>query len=252
MWNSDAVADLSPAVDASAAEWIVAGLRGFADSVLSLVPVGFAAYVRVFHPAYLTARAGRTPVRWREIAAVNKARAHSGMQLCALTGSDHFMHHSQPGVFDEPPRAGSLPPELAVTLASALALHTTTPDRYWFAVWNGFGGTRADVRSAPTFSVPQREYNLLKGPAKAATESVLEPPSTQSPNLWWPDDRAWCIATEIDLNTTYIGCDTACRDEILALPELEALPIDPTTGVTWRSDLLNPFDQPLLPLRDSE
>jgi hypothetical protein len=57
--------------------------------------------------------------------------------------------------------------------------------------------------------------------------------------VWWPDDRAWCVATDIDLNSTYIGCDDACRAEILALSEVEALPIDPATGIDYRSDLRN-------------
>ena len=25
------------------------------------------------------------------------------------------------------------------------------------------------------------------------------------PNLWWPDDRAWCVASEIDLDYTLVG-----------------------------------------------
>ena len=45
------VGDYESALDASAASWVVAGLRGFAESVLSLVPAGFPAYGRIFHPA---------------------------------------------------------------------------------------------------------------------------------------------------------------------------------------------------------
>jgi hypothetical protein len=67
----------------------------------------------------------------------------------------------------------------------------------------------------------------------AVTESALEPQvAYQSRNLWWPDDRAWCVAAEIDLNTTYIGSSDACREEILAVPQLgKTLPIDPATGI---------------------
>jgi hypothetical protein len=221
----------------------VSGLRGFAESVLSLVPAGFDAYVRIFHPAYRRDGSDWTPVRWAEIAAANGRQAHAGMQLNALTGNYRFLHEAQPGVFDRPPSQGVLPPELAGPLAAVLALHTTTPDQCSFAVWNGFGAAlRADVRSAPTFRVPFREYHLLAGPSEAAVENVDEPPARQSPNLWWPDDRAWCVATEIDLNTSYVGCGDACRDDILARPELEAFPIDSASGVTWRSDVLNPVE----------
>jgi hypothetical protein len=236
------VTRLKAAVDVRPADWVVAGLRGFAESVLSLVPAGFSVYVRVFHPGYRQAGTKGIPVPWAEIAAANGRNAHPGMQLGALTGSYESLFPQQPGLFDHPPQVGALPPKLIPTLASALARHTTTPERCWFAVWNGFGATRRDVRRAPTFLAPHREYHLLRGPTESAAESVTEPPFEQSPNLWWPDDRAWCIATEIDLNSTYIGCDDACSEAILALSEVEALPIDPATGIDYRSDLRNPFE----------
>jgi hypothetical protein len=94
---------LTPAGDTRAADRIVTGLRGFAESVLSIVPDGFSAYVRLFHPAYRRTGEEWTPVPWTEIAAANRTRAHAGMQLNALTGSYHFMSHAQPGVFDHAP-----------------------------------------------------------------------------------------------------------------------------------------------------
>ena len=114
-------------------------------------------------------------------------------------------------------------------IAATLALHTSTADRCWFAVWNGFGGLRDDVRCAPIFHLPHREYNLLTGPLDAATESVEDGVGVRSPNIWWPDDHTWCVATEIDLNTTYIACSKVCRDDILSLPSIEALAIKTAT-----------------------
>lgn len=85
---------------------------------------------------------------------------------------------------------------------------------------------------------------LVSDPSAAAGEaSTTAAGWGQSASLWWPDDHAWCVATEIDLNTTYVGCDAACRDEILALPELETYEIDPTSGITNDSDLLNRADR---------
>jgi hypothetical protein len=46
---------------------------------------------------------------------------------------------------------------------------------------------------------------------------------------------------EVDFKTTYIGCSEACRDDLLARPELEADEIDPSCGIDWRSDRLNSF-----------
>jgi hypothetical protein len=52
------------------------------------------------------------------------------------------------------------------------------------------------------------------------------------------------VATEIDSNTTYIGCSSACCAEIVSLREVEARPIDPATGISWRSDLVNEAEAP--------
>ena len=225
------------AEDSRAAEWLTTGLRGFAESVCSLVPCGFPAYVRVFHPAERRIDAATPiPVRWREIASATGTRAHPAMQLPVMTGVTQF--DDLPGVYDYPPEVGSLPPELAGPLAATLAEHTNTPDRCWFAVWSGHGWLPEWMRQAPIFQLPHREYYLLTGPIDCAADGDLGS-GMESANLWWPEDQAWCVATEIDLNTTYVGCDEACRDEILALPGLETAAIDSTSGISRASDFVN-------------
>lgn len=39
---------------------------------------------------------------------------------------------------------------------------------------------------------------------------------------------------------TYIGCAADCAEEIGRRPELEALPIDPASGIAFDSDPVNP------------
>ena len=51
-----------------------------------------------------------------------------------------------------------------------------------------------------------------------------------APSLWWPDDRAWFVATEIDFNWTYVGGTRDCIEGVLADPSLEALPTNPMEG----------------------
>jgi hypothetical protein len=166
------------------------------------------------------------------------------MQLSGLTGFYHYLGERQPGVYDWPPSEGSLLAEDAAPLAATLARHTATPSTCWFAVWEGFGATREDLQNAPTFGLPNRRYFLLRGSVGDATETT-NPPSSwhQSANLWWPDDHAWCVATEIDIDTTYIACAESCRDDVLVMPELETFEIDPATGIAWVSDLVNPEPQ---------
>jgi hypothetical protein len=152
------------------------------------------------------------------------------MELSAFTGSGH-LEDDCPGVFDNAPEIGSLPPELAGPLAATLARHTATPETCWFAVWYGFGALREEVRRAPMFELPGREYHLLTGSVDAVTANVDVEPFEQTPNLWWPEDHAWCVATEIDLNSTYVACSRACCEEIINLPDVEALAIDPLAAI---------------------
>ncbi|MCZ4590055.1 hypothetical protein R1X32_13475 [Rhodococcus opacus] len=61
-----------------------------------------------------------------------------------------------------------------------------------------------------------------------------------SPNLWWPDDRAWCVATDVDLMASYVGASTECVHAITNCSELEALEVSATMSVQWDSDTINP------------
>jgi hypothetical protein len=44
----------------------------------------------------------------------------------------------------------------------------------------------------------------------------------RSPNLWWPDDRAWVVGTDIDGNDTIVAGSHDAIDAILAHPDLDA------------------------------
>jgi len=237
------MADLGPltlAQDADAAGWVIERLREFASSVVAVVPSGFEAYARVFHPARRVEDGGQVAVTWREVAAANGRAAHRAMQWPGIVGAWRLVHGDrQPGLWDSEPEEGSLPVAIAVDLAAALAAYTSTPGRCWFAVWEGFGAL-AVPPGAAAFNIPQRRMRLLTGPVTAASASLSLDPFRQSANLWWPDDHRWCVATEIDLDSTYVGGSRACVDAIVAHPSLEAVAVEPGDGVTWASDKVNP------------
>jgi hypothetical protein len=233
------IGDYESAPDAAPAAWVVEGLRGFAESVLSLVPAGFEAYARIFHPAWTYEP--EAPVRWRDIAQANGRTAHRMMQWPSITGSYRFyQNQSQPGVWDHEPEEGSLPETLVPVLTSVLTGYTAAQGRCWFAVWDGWGALEPGVREAPVFEIPHRRLHLLTGPITAVRRSVGTPDWWQSPTLWWPDDRAWCVETEVDLESTYVGGTRACIAELVGRPDLEAVTVQPADGVTWASDEVNP------------
>ena len=234
------VGDYESAPDATGASWVVAGLRGFAESVLSLVPAGFDAYGRIFHPAGNGQL--ETPVTWRAVAEANGKVAHPAMQWASITGSFRFEHGaSQPGIWDSEPEEGSLSRQLLPALVPVLERRTRTPERCWFAVWDGYGSLAIGDRDAPAFDIPHRRLLLLTGPITAVYTSLCTEPWWQSPSLWWPDDRAWCVETEVDLMSTYVGGTRDCIADLVACQGLEAMAVQPADGVAYDADRINPL-----------
>lgn len=242
-----ALGELNISRDVSGADWVVAGVRDFEHDVGSLVPVGFDAYARVFHPAGLSDGATSIEVSWAEVAAANGRIAHPAMEWIAITGDWRFlMGGGQSGIWSEPPSHGSLPIRQAATLAAVLAAFTREASRCWFAIWDGYGGSRYP-RDAPKVAMPQRPMVLYKGPLSAAITSFYDPPGDQRAQLWWPDDRQWCVATDVDLQTTYVGGSMECIAALLRDPGLESFPVSVDQGITWQADTVNPLPTPPAP-----
>jgi hypothetical protein len=183
--------------DVRAADWIVERLHPFAADVGSIVPEGFAAYVRIAHQ-----------------------------------------------VRD---RSGTLDPDQLGALTESVAAHTQRPDSCWFGIWDGYGWLQglpaiaelepvgggdapADLpdvpRDAARVQIPGRSLLLYEGPVAAAATFCGDELSCQSPNLWWPEDHAWCVATEIDLCWTYVGGSQALADRLLHDERHRAVPVD--------------------------
>jgi hypothetical protein len=75
--------------------------------------------------------------------------------------------------------------------------------------------------NVPRLSLRNRAYFLFQGPIDGVT-SLSIGSFQHSPHLWWPEDRAWCVATEIDLSETYLAATEACVARVIADPGLEA------------------------------
>jgi len=242
-----AFGDLQLVDDVSPADWIVASVRNFeGHDVGSLLPVTFEAYARVLHPASRSAGDGGTvDVTWSDVAVANGRIAHAAMEWVAITGDWKFEQHAtQPGVWDQPPSTGSLPPRTAASLAGVLARFTATPSECWFGVWEGYGNTPFRPGDVPLIAMPQRKMALLRGPLHAAGTAFLRMGWPDSASLWWPDDQTWCVATDIDLMSTYIGGSAQCIEAVLADERLEAFAVTVDQTVHWQSDTLNPTPDP--------
>lgn len=223
--------------DLAPSRWIGERLHPFAQDAGSVIPDGFEDYARIFHPARRDAP--ERAVTWREIATTNGRTVHPEMQFGNIAGT-WSRRSPQPGLWSVDPRVGSLPPELARALVSVLRPRTATPDRCWFAVWEGWGDLRPQ-RGVPTLELPHRRYYLAEGTVDDALRTVSEPDwRYQSASMWWPDDRSWFVSTEVDFSWTYVGGTKACIDAVLAHPEIEALRARLSDRITIDGDTLNP------------
>ncbi|MGW3561636.1 hypothetical protein ACWDNT_30720 [Streptomyces sp. NPDC000963] len=198
---------------------------GGLGTVAGVAAPGFAAYARILHPASLDER----PVRWAAVAAAHGRAMTPATDWHELIGADPSYHNASeyglPGVWDEHPAEGPTPPDVARALIPVLARHTRTPEQCWFGLWNGYG--RWDFDRFPSFETPGRDEVLLAGTLADAVSPVSLDEFAELPDLWWPQDRAWCLGGDVDLVSTYIGGSRELVADLLAAPELEARPTAP-------------------------
>jgi hypothetical protein len=200
-----------------------------------LVPEGFAAYGRVLHPAErLTAR-GLESVRWSTVASWTGRIAHPLMQFHPVAN----LSWPDSPAWGVPPSVGSLPSAEAQKLIDTLRAFTTTPDRCYLGLWEGFGVPELRAFDAyPRLRMTHRNYFLFAGPIDGVPWLTLGD-FRQSPNLWWPEDRAWVVATEIDSYDTYVAATAACVERIVADPALEAYRTTVEARADTGSDVIN-------------
>jgi hypothetical protein len=233
---------LKPArdTDIAAASWISPRLGGAFGAVTRHVPKGYAAYARICHP--VEDGSGQY-VTWSAVAASTGRRAHPTMQWHALVGSsDPFNMIGSLWPDDNPARGDLAPPALAA-LCAVLAQHTADPEACYFCLWEGWGWLPGGVKSQVRHG--DRGYILLTGPLHAASHLGYHPDPDwfipQSPNLFWPADQAWCVATEIDFDSTLVGGPSELIQQLMNDPALDAWPISPDDSLAADADVLNPI-----------
>jgi hypothetical protein len=239
--------------------WIAPRLGLTFGAVARHVPAGFERYIRVFHPAD---PGGGESTTWASVADAHGTVMHATAQFHALIGRDHC------GTVDvEPPRLGALAlPELE-RLTSILRRHTPSDDCV-FAYWEGWNALARPTRitayrdgepsvHTPTplpdqavtpppigrLSLPHRNYALFRGGIDVAvrfgswaTEHWL---IVQSPNLFWAADHSWCVATEVDFDSTLVGGSAQLIADIQESADLESGEVQPTDELHSEADQRN-------------
>jgi hypothetical protein len=257
--------DLKLADGPAVGKWIRPRLHGEVGGVADLVPEGFEAYARVLHPA--SDQEGN-PVRWAAVADALGTTAHREMQWHALVGSSDPDGLVDSGWKGRVPSVGEMEAPDMDALCEVLAAHTAPGASCFFGLctiqlWEEQFDARPHLLKLPL----GRDYVVLSGPLEAVGQIVFdltksgastislaaykgegplpEPdPSLfvrrQSPNLIWPEDCSWFVASEVDFDSTLVGGRAQLVDDIVGSAKLEAWKVGPTDSLTADADKVNP------------
>ena len=99
-----------------------------------------------------------------------------------------------------------------------------------------------DLKRAQRIKGVGRNYLLYQGRLEQIAGFYTNFRS-KPPNIWWPTDRAWFVATDIDLDSTYVGGSVECIEALLGHDVLEAVPANREASVAMTADAINLGDQ---------
>lgn len=165
----------------------------------SLVPSSFPAVCQVLHP-------WRAPdgeaIRWRTLA----AHPHIGELAERYQRRDGLV----PALAEQlrlNATTGELDAFTAGALVDVLADATATPDDVFVAVWEGWGHVPPQrFPESAELDTYNRGHFLLRGPLTGVLRSVAASGGDRpTSGLWWPADRSWFVATEIDFEWTFVA-----------------------------------------------
>lgn len=116
-------------------------------------------------------------------------------------------------------------------------------------IWTG-AAILPEVISLPRVELPGRGYFLLSGPLRSIIDEEMVAGSSeeghpgvefvsQPPSIFWPEDMSWCVASEIDLDSTYVAGSTELIAELLDEPALETWPATREDRIDWATDEIN-------------
>lgn len=251
--------DLKITDGGAAGDWIKPGLGGEFGAVTLQVPEVFEAYARIFHPAY---DREMKPVRWAEVAKATGRTAHREMQWESLiAGSSEWE--------GQDPMVGSMDADELDALCEILAAHTIEPGHCYFGLCTiqSWESSFAADELKPFLSLPMgRDHIVLAGPLSAVDQitrhySSADPSSAvvvawkrdgpqrertrlewdwrDVPNLIWPADRSWLVASEVDFDSTLVGGSAELVKAIAESPALEAWQVEPADSLAIDADKVN-------------
>lgn len=229
--------------ETSLGAWLAPRLSGWGQ-VTAVVPGGYQAYARVLHLVDHEDCDERTT--WAAVCRATGRTAHPLMQCEAISGTRRTARTTTMDWHGEVPEVGFLESTVLAAVLDVLDGWTAPDQECVMALWGVFGWVDgrgaallgdpaplppafpAQVLDAPRLELPGREYLLFAGPLRAAGYLGQRTPASvrgrwplpclwrQSPNLLWPRDRSWCLATDVDVDSTLVGGPASLVDALVA------------------------------------
>lgn len=181
-----------------AGAWIAPRLYRLAGTVATIVPTGFGGYAKVPNEETPDGASSLSERKLRELERI--LRPATGDQECYFAFWDGY------GWLSGPPVSASLPGPGG----DQGAVHPWLP-----------GGLGSPVPNSASATIHGQTYLLYEGDL-AGCAALL--PVGQTPNLWWPRDRSWCVATDFDLDVSYVAADLSLIAEVIGSAVLDAVP----------------------------
>ncbi|ROS52528.1 hypothetical protein [Frigoribacterium sp. PhB24] len=197
----------------------------------SVAGYGFEAYARILHPRP-TGDGAWQHRRWADVA------ASAGKVMHPLVQWERLLDLDEPrgGTSD----VGSLDPQVLAALAPLLGAGTTTPGDALAAYWVGGTGQGLVGRSV---TIDRYDYVLVQTDTAELAEPGWGPSigfrTDEPPQVLWPEDHAWVLASEIDWDSTIVAGSRALVDSILTDGRFEAYPVDEDSDLSWNGDTVN-------------
>lgn len=198
---------MDPIADAERGAWLRPLLDPTARDMHFVVPHGYPAYARVFHPATRDRPAGTLswhsqdrslfvemdsqPAPWSTAAAAFGKTMHPLAQFHRLVGPPSGPYREildADGWRYSEPQPGNLDVDVLAAAAAVLCRHTATPDAGVAAVWEGWGGlTSAAGYAQLTFVAPDDETGTTEwSQAESPGTGLLPADVVDGPRLELP------------------------------------------------------------------
>jgi hypothetical protein len=228
--------------DTSPAAWATSLLDESFDQVSALVPGGYEAYARLVHPPQSGPRVGTLPIAERRflidiLRAETTTPARCWFCVAETRGLD------DQGVAERV-RLPSGGPRYLLH-AGPIEMALASPPEKTVRLVIKKDATLAEIgEDLKAQAGPQYGFLFPKDATAAELAEALNGASwsvlaEQSPGLWWPDDRAWFVATGGDLTSSYVGGSRRLVDRLKAEPKLQAFVANLTDSLFEARDTID-------------